>query len=124
MADQTKEGSSVNTALHDPNVTYEVDVGNDFTRYPAGRDLNDGPYCGQVFREKFLEPRLGKHEKVIVKLDGALDYGSSFLEEAFGGLIRLGYPKADVLALVEFQSEDPILKQEILGYIDSAKPPA
>jgi hypothetical protein len=121
MADQTREGSGVNTALRELN-TVEVDVGNDFTRYPAGRDFNDGPFCGQVFREKFLQPHLDKREKVVVKLDTALDYGSSFLEEAFGGLIRLGYSKSVIHSLIDFRTEDPILKQEILGYIDNATP--
>jgi hypothetical protein len=123
MANQTEEGSGVSTALAEPSTASEVDVGHDFTRYPAGRDLNDGPFCGEVFRERFLQPRLDRHEKIVVKLDSALDYGSSFLEEAFGGLIRLSYPKSVVLSLIEFRTEDPILKEEILGYIENATPP-
>jgi hypothetical protein len=122
MADQTKDGGGVNTALHEPTM-FEVDVGIDFTRYPAGRDSDDGPFCGQIFREKFLQPHLDKGEKVIVKLDTALDYGSSFLEEAFGGLIRLNYSKSLIHSLIELRTEDPILRQEIMGYIDTATPP-
>ena len=100
----------------------EIDVGRDFTRFPAGRDLNDGPYCGEVFRDKFLRPWLDKGEPVVVKLDTALSYGSSFLEEAFGGLVRLNYPKATILKLLTLDTEKPMLKQEIEGYIDSAAP--
>lgn len=99
-----------------------VDVGVDFTRFPAGRTLSDGPYCGAVFRDRFLRPRLDKGESVMVKLDSALGYGSSFLEEAFGGLIRLKYPKDKVLSLVKLETSDALLIEEIKGYIENAKP--
>jgi uncharacterized protein DUF4325 len=104
------------------SATHVVDVGADFTRFPAGRTKSDGPFCGEVFRDKFLRPWLDKHEPITVKLDSALAYGSSFLEEAFGGLIRLQYPKDEVLSLVKLETADPILKQEIQEYINSAKP--
>lgn len=99
-----------------------VDVGADFTPFPAGRTRSDGPFCGEVFRDKFLRPHLDKHEAVIVVLDTALGYGSSFLEEAFGGLIRLEYPKEEVLSLIRLETADPFLKEEIEGYIKNAKP--
>lgn len=125
MANQTEKGSGVNTALREPTTTEIaiIDVGRDFTRYPAGRDKKDGPFCGEIFRQRFLEPRLAKRERVIVNLDSALSYGSSFLEEAFGGLIRLGYGKDLVLSLVDLKTEDPILKEEILDYVNDATPP-
>lgn len=98
-----------------------VDVGKDFTRFPAGRTRTDGPYCGEVFRDEFLRPSLDAGQQIIVKLDGALGYGSSFLEEAFGGLIRLRYPKDRVLSLIKLETTDAMLKQEIEGYISTAK---
>jgi hypothetical protein len=59
---------------------------------PGGRYITDGPFSGEWFREKVLGPALGAAiqtgEKLIVELDGTSGYGSSFLEEAFGGLIR------------------------------------
>lgn len=102
--------------------THVVDVGIDFTRFPAGRTTSDGPFCGEVFRDRFLRPWLDKHEPIVVKLDSALGYGSSFLEEAFGGLIRLQYPKAEVISLVRLDTADPILRREIEGYISNAQP--
>lgn len=98
-----------------------VDVGRDFTRFPAGRTSEDGPYSGEAFREKHLRPWLDKNQEVTIKLDSALGYGSSFLEEAFGGLIRLGYARDKVMQLIKLDSADSILKQEIQGYINSAK---
>src|SRR5690349_18098213 len=94
-----------------------VDVGKHFTRYPAGRTATDGPYSGEIFRDRFLRPSLDRHEPIVVKLDSALGYGSSFLEEAFGGLVRLGYSKDEILALVKLDTEDRFLQSEIEGYI-------
>lgn len=98
-----------------------IDVGKDFTRFPAGRTESDGPYSGEVFREKHLRPWLDRGQTVTVRLDSALGYGSSFLEEAFGGLIRLGYKKDAILKLIKLDTADPLLKEEIEGYIEGAK---
>jgi len=31
-----------------------IDIGKDFSRYPAGRYETDGPFNGELFRAKFL----------------------------------------------------------------------
>lgn len=95
-----------------------INIERDFSRYPAGRYEGDGPYSGQAFRDKFLVPVLTKKsEKVLIELDGARGYGSSFLEEAFGGLVRAGFSADDVFNLIELKSEDNSLIEEIKGYI-------
>jgi hypothetical protein len=64
----------------------------DHARSPGGRYSSDGPSSGEWFREKVLRPALDRAAKtgemVVVELDGTSGYGSSFLEEAFGGLVR------------------------------------
>ncbi|MEC8324948.1 MAG: STAS-like domain-containing protein [Pseudomonadota bacterium] len=60
----------------------------DFNAKPYGRYPEDGDGCGQYYREKVLAPALKENEKVHVILDGYNRYGRSFLDEAFGGLIR------------------------------------
>lgn len=97
-----------------------ISVANNFSRYPAGRFVTDGPCSGEAFHEKWLRPILDQREFAIVQLDGVRGYGSSFLEEAFGGLVRLGYPKDQVKNTFEFQSSDPSLSLEIHQYIDNA----
>lgn len=95
-----------------------INIEHDFSRYPAGRYESDGPYNGQTFREKILVPALsGKTGKVLIELDGARGYGSSFLEEAFGGLVRDGFSADELLNLIDFKSEDSSLIEEIKGYI-------
>lgn len=69
--------------------TIKIIISRDFSEAPAGRYLTDGPYSGERFRDEILFPALKNFDLVEVELDGTLGYGSSFLEEAFGGLIRI-----------------------------------
>lgn len=62
----------------------------DWCTSPAGRFRSDGPFSGEAYREDVLLPALAVFDLVTVDLDGGFGFGSSFLEEAFGGLIRSG----------------------------------
>ncbi|MDP3230733.1 MAG: STAS-like domain-containing protein [Acidovorax sp.] len=68
-----------------------ISVANDFSPSPAGRFVDDGPYPGALFREEFLLPAMKGEQLVHVDLTGTELPGSSFLEEAFGGLVRAGF---------------------------------
>ena len=72
----------------------KVKISSDFSRFPSGRyHPEDGNITGQLFRERFLEPHLKNGDEILeVDLDGVVGYPTSFLEEAFGGLIRAGFP--------------------------------
>lgn len=100
----------------------KIAIAKEFSEYPAGRFRNDGPFSGEVFREDYLTPLLNKYDQVEVNFDGAMGYGSSFLEEAFGGLVRLRKFSRDVLhsKLLLKYNEDPIVINEVWSYIDSA----
>src|ERR1700677_1029761 len=65
-----------------------INVSTDFTRFPSGRFKKNGSTSGEAFREQFLEKPISEGQKVVILLDGTVGYGSSFLEEAFGGLVR------------------------------------
>lgn len=99
-----------------------INIERDFARYPGGRYLSDGPYNGEKFRTEFLVPAFSDStDTVVIELDGARGLGSSFLEESFGGLVRLGYTAQDVLKRIVLKSEDASLRKEIEGYILEAK---
>ena len=68
--------------------TKTINIATDFSEYPAGRFVEDGDYNGTTFRKQYLIPALENSESVCVIFDGVAGFGSSFLEEAFGGLIH------------------------------------
>ncbi|WP_066589826.1 STAS-like domain-containing protein [Sphingomonas pruni] len=94
-----------------------INIARDFSRAPAGRYVSDGPNSGERFRTEFLVPALSGEQAVTVELDGTRPYGSSFLEEAFGGLVRLGFVAGDLLRRINLHSSDPSLVSEIKGYL-------
>lgn len=65
-----------------------IDVVKEFSSAPYGRYPSDGDYNGETFREEILAKALRENDKVHVELTGYNRYGRSFLDEAFGGLIR------------------------------------
>jgi hypothetical protein len=95
----------------------KITVGIDFTKTPIGRYRDDGPYSGQVFREDILIPALKEYDKVIIDLAGVEGYGSSFLEETFGGLVRSGDVDATLKDKLHIMSSDPAMSI----YVDFAK---
>ena len=68
--------------------TTRIVIADDFSPYPAGRYPDDGKFNGTTFRRNHLVPALRESSGVEVVFDGVAGCGSSFLEEAFGGLIR------------------------------------
>jgi STAS-like domain of unknown function (DUF4325) len=95
-----------------------IRMAEDFTRFPAGRYVSDGRYSGERFRRDLLVPALKMADRVEIELDGAMGYGSSFLEEAFGGLVRVeGFSSADLANRIVPVSSDDMLVTEIWQYI-------
>jgi len=97
-----------------------ISIANDFSVYPAGRMIHDGPFSGEKFRKDFLEPVMKSNEQATIDLDGTRGYGSSFLEEAFGGLVREGYDANVVKQRITIVSSRGSLTNEINSYIDHA----
>ena len=93
-----------------------INVAKDFSRAPAGRFVSDGPNSGERFRDEFLMPALQHGQQVVLELDGTRGYGSSFLEEAFGGLARKGFDASELCRRLHFRTADTSLIQEIRGY--------
>lgn len=98
----------------------------EFSVTPGSRYRDEGTkaHSGQEFREDILESKfqeaLKAKIKLIVDLDGTIGYGTSWLEEVFGGLARK-YKKSDVLEIIEFISnEEPYLIDDIKQYIKDA----
>lgn len=90
-----------------------VDAGREFFT-PGGRFKSDGPFSGERLRDDVLVPAYKRGEAaVVVKLDGALGWPASFLEEAFGGFVDKVGPGPKLILV----SKDKELVMEIEGYM-------
>ncbi|WP_082560820.1 STAS-like domain-containing protein [Caulobacter sp. Root487D2Y] len=97
----------------------EVHVAEVFSPFLGGRYRDDGPWSGEEFRDDLLLPRLeeafASHSQLVIILDGVAGVPSSFLEEAFGGLLRARkdwtLPKIEEVLVI--QAGDP----ELLPYV-------
>lgn len=75
---------------------------SDFTKTPGGRYRNDGPFSAEEWRDDYLVPA-AKIGPIVVDLDGTAGIASSFIEEAFGGLMRIN--KEFLVSVVSNESQ-------------------
>ena len=99
----------------------EYVIAKEYTEIPGPRLRIEGNYSGEDFRENILIPLVKQtkteNEKILIDLDGGYGYPTSFLEEAFGGLVRVLKDK-QVIEIFEFKSdEEPALINEIKEYM-------
>ena len=101
----------------------KINIAKDFSDAPGGRNISDGEYSGEKFRKDLLESAFEKNDEIIkVELDGTFGYPPSFLEEAFGGLVRTNrWTEDEILKRLDFVSnEDSSLPETIRNYIRNA----
>ena len=103
----------------------ELSVARQFTVKPGRRNGKPGEFSGEEFRNKLLtgayKEALNNKCILTVDLDGGYGYASSFLEEAFGGMVRDGYDGNDMLGRIEIKSDNqPGLIDNIKKYIRNA----
>ncbi|ELC0887429.1 STAS-like domain-containing protein [Pseudomonas aeruginosa] len=99
-----------------------IDVAKSFSDMPYGRNEKDGKFNGLAFRKLLLE-KLSEYQKVKVDLNGTLGCGSSFTDEAFGGLVAYeGFKPEEVLERIEIIYRYDSIVRTIRKYIEDAKP--
>lgn len=97
----------------------------DFSQTPGVRSQDEGPFSGEEFRNKILEPAIKESltsgEKIRIVLDGTLGYATSFLEEVFGGIVRkFGYSR--IKNIIEIISDQrPYYIDDVNEYMNDAK---
>lgn len=104
----------------------KINIRKDFSPTPGPRYIHEGKFSGELFRQQVLYPRVSEAiEKGIpfeVDLDGTAGYGTSFLEESFGGLIRihgLSYERIkSLMALISI--EEDYLIDDVNEYLNNA----
>lgn len=98
-----------------------IKIADDFSKTPFGRYPSDSKYSAEKFREETLLPALSENDVVVVELDGtSISYGSSFLEETFGGLVRKGMDPDAIRKKIRIRTQLEDYKMEIDFYIDRA----
>lgn len=103
-----------------------INISKEFTTTPGPRYIYQGDKSGEQFRtEKLLPAYLNARKDgifITIELDGVYGYPPSFLEESFGGLVRITKDSPEkIKKLLEFKCEArPYLKEKIYKYIDDA----
>jgi len=105
------------------DITYKIAI--QFSRTPSARNELEGKNPGVKLRQiitPLIRECIRNKQKFFVDFDGAAGYGTSFLEEVFGGLIRVEHFKySDLKNTLRFISkEEPDLIDECWEYIDDA----
>lgn len=105
-----------------------IQICKDFSDAPGGRYEKEGEHSGEEFREKVLYPQIkdlvdhkDRNDKVTINFDGCYGFGTSFLEEAFGGLVRK-YHIIGLMKYIEIESkEDETIPRLVEKYILEAE---
>ena len=113
-------------------MAFRINIAKDFSPVPIGRYREDGDKSGETFRDDILYPKiraaLDKQDILEVDFTDMSGLSSSFLEEAFGGLVRKHHLNPDeVLKTIKFLPEKSHFDLYIdltKGYIKEAIPEA
>ncbi|MHC4692062.1 MAG: STAS-like domain-containing protein [Planctomycetota bacterium] len=101
-----------------------ISIAEEFTDSPGTRFRVDGEFSGEQFREEVLMPKLNAlqpYEILEINFDGVFGYPPSFLEEAFGGLIREIDDPENIEKKLKFIShEQPDVINKVKKYISDA----
>nr|WP_218137381.1 STAS-like domain-containing protein [Treponema phagedenis] len=86
-------------------------------KFQGGRFIHISPDSGEEFRNNFLIPFLKKNKsdcRLCVDFAGTIVFTPGFLEESFGGAIRLGF---ETVKKIQFKNIPPEIKKELLRLI-------
>lgn len=102
-----------------------ITIVKDFSDAPGGRYIHEGKFSGEQFRKKILLPKyneaLKSNEKLEINFDGAFGYSTSFLEEAFGGLVRELNAKGILKNIIIVSHDDITVPKLIKEYVLEAE---
>lgn len=105
--------------------TIQLKVSEVFTNIPGTREEIESDFSGEEFLEEHLSPMFKKaleENKILeIDLDGPAGYATSFLEAAFGGLVREYNSSEKIRKNIKLIcKDDPFLIEDIEEYIEDA----
>ena len=103
----------------------KIKICDDFSEAPGGRYIQEGEHSGEEFRDNILLPKFEEAEKnnemLEIDFDGGFGFGTSFLEEAFGGLVREHHKKNVLKVIKIISTEDEMIPELITKYVKDAE---
>ena len=103
----------------------KIKLSTDFSTTPGGRLVAEGDYSGELFRDDILIGRYEEAEKknaiLEIDFDGCYGIGTSFLEEAFGGLVRKYHKHGSLKRMRFISTEDETIPSNIRKYVKEAE---
>lgn len=102
-----------------------INIAKDFSITPGGRTIKEGDYSGELFRDTILIPKyrqaVENNEILEIDFDGTFGYSPSFLDEAFGGLVKARRER-DIINNLKIISNDYMgVERKIRGYMSDAE---
>ena len=97
----------------------KINIVKDFSDTPGGRTISEGEFSGELFREQLLLPKYT--EAIEIDFDGAFGYPPSFLDEAFGGLVKILKKKSLLDNIVIISNDDLTIERRIKKYVADAE---
>lgn len=102
-----------------------IKISSDFSEIPSGRTVAEGEHSGEEFRDTLLIHKYEDAERINdvleIDFDDCYGFGTSFLEEAFGGMVRK-YHKHGILNRIKIIStEDETIPENIRKFIEEAE---
>ena len=103
----------------------KIKISTDFSDTPGGRLIEEGDFSGELFRDKILIQKYEEAERtntfLEIDFDDCYGVGTSFLEEAFGGLVRK-YHKHGILQRIKIVAiEDETITDNITKFVEKAE---
>lgn len=102
-----------------------IKISTDFSDIPGGRLKKEGKHSGEEFRDELLLPKYQEAEEndteLEVDFDDCYGFGTSFLEEAFGGMVREHHIHGILQRLRVISNEDETIPRNITKYIKEAE---
>ena len=103
----------------------EIKISTDFSETPGGRFIKEGDYSGELFRDTVLLEKYELAESqdtdLLIDFDGCYGFGTSFLEEAFGGMVRIHKKMGMLKRLKLISTEDETIPDNVKKYIEAAE---
>jgi STAS-like domain of unknown function (DUF4325) len=104
-----------------------LSINEEFSHTPGPRYRREGPFSAEEFWATLLRSRfetaVAGGAVLLIDMDGVAGYGTSFVEETFGGLAR-AYGTETVRRHLQVKCEqDDFILEEVWEYVDNPQPP-